>query len=250
MWFAALFPSYDLLITPFFSHWWSWEGIRDSFFLLLHCAITLIEFTKPTNVRVQYYDDLLSHSSLTSNSSTLINKVSPEASWGGLWTEQKRQIELTKGQAQKWHFGRELRRQQYLRLINYLLKELSSHVEMYDFSLSAAMSCCDIEQLNTRLTHREKKKMRMCTIELILFIKQSDFQRKFLSFTSSYHPLKVKQWLIQQVDTLIVAFNNIYHSRKNENFLHFMYALAKSQWEIYKLQCHNLKEFVFGHLKL
>ena len=48
-------------------------------------------------------------------------------------TEQKRQIELTKGQAQKWHFGRELRRQQ-LRLINYLLKELSfSHVEMYDF---------------------------------------------------------------------------------------------------------------------
>ena len=226
------------------------RGDQRLFFLLLHCAITLIEFTKPTNVRVQYYDDLLSHPSLTSNSSTLINKVSPEASWGGLWTEQKRQIELTKGQAQKWHFGRELRRQQYLRLINYLLKELSSHVEMYDFSLSAAMSCCDIEQLNTRLTHREKKKMRMCTIELILFIKQSDFQRKFLSFTTSYHPLKVKPWLIKQVDTLIVAFNNIYHSRKNENFLHFMYALAKSQWEIYKLQCHNLKEFVFGHLKL
>ena len=111
------------------------RGDQRLFFLLLHCAITLIEFTKPTNVRVQYYDDLLSHPSLTSNSSTLINKVSPEASWGGLWTEQKRQIELTKGQAQKWHFGRELRRQQYLRLINYLLKELSSHVEMYDFSL-------------------------------------------------------------------------------------------------------------------
>ena len=56
------------------------RGDLRLFFLLLHCAITLIEFTKPTNVRVQYYDDLLSHPSLTSNSSTLINKVSPEAS--------------------------------------------------------------------------------------------------------------------------------------------------------------------------
>ena len=225
------------------------RGDQRLFFLLLHCAITLIEFTKPTNVRVQYYDDLLSHPSLTSNSSTLINKVSPEASWGGLWTEQKRQIELTKGQAQKWHFGRELRRQQYLRLINYLLKELSSHVEMYDFSL-----CCYELLRHWTVEHtintQRKEEDEDVHDWIDSFYKAKWFSKKVLSFTSSYHPLKVKQWLIQQVDTLIVAFNNIYHSRKNENFLHFMYALAKSQWEIYKLQCHNLKEFVFGHLKL